>query len=26
MIRSGCDYGSKTQKVQINCQITRLWA
>jgi hypothetical protein len=25
VIRSGCDYGSKTQKIQINCQIKRLW-
>ena len=26
IIRSGCDYGSKTQKVAISCQIKRLWS
>ena len=26
VIRSGCDYGSATQKVAISCQIKRLWA
>jgi len=25
VIRSGCNYGSKTQKVQMDCQIKRLW-
>jgi hypothetical protein len=26
VIRSGCDYGSKTQKVPMTCQISRLWS